>query len=95
MENPHISDDFHRFLIEYVREGYPVKDLKEGTDGGQMTIYGKGSKTRIVLVPEPLWSELTNYKNNKLNGRLIKYDEYGKPYENMVYINGVLKLIEN
>ena len=44
--------------------GLKWKDLKERTDGGQMTIYGKGSKTRIVLIPEPLWSELIKYKNN-------------------------------
>jgi len=29
MNNPHIEDDFHRFLIEYVKSGYPVKGLKE------------------------------------------------------------------
>jgi len=39
------------------------KDLKERSDGGQMTIYGKGSKTRVVLIPEPLWSELLLYRN--------------------------------
>lgn len=31
MENPHISDDFHRFLVEYVREGYVTKGLDEGS----------------------------------------------------------------
>ena len=39
------------------------KDLKERTDGGQMTIYGKGSKTRVVLIPEPLWSDLMEHGN--------------------------------
>lgn len=29
LNNPHINDDFHRFLIEYVRENYPLKGLKE------------------------------------------------------------------
>ncbi len=29
MQNPHIEDDFHRFLVEYLRKGYPVSDLKE------------------------------------------------------------------
>ncbi len=38
------------------------KDLQERSDGGQMTVYGKGQKTRVVLIPEPLWSELMNYK---------------------------------
>ena len=38
------------------------KDLQERTDGGQMTVYGKGNKTRILLVPEPLWSNLMDYR---------------------------------
>ena len=29
MNNPHVEDDFHRFLSEYLRAGYPVKDMKE------------------------------------------------------------------
>lgn len=38
------------------------RDLIERSDGGQMTIYGKGSKTRVVLIPEPLWSELMVFR---------------------------------
>ena len=40
------------------------KDLKDRSDGGQATIYGKGQKTRTVLVPEPLWSELMSFKGS-------------------------------
>jgi integrase/recombinase XerD len=40
------------------------KDLKERSDGGQATIYGKGQKTRVVLIPEPLWSDLMAYKGS-------------------------------
>lgn len=29
MKDPHIEDDFHRILIEYIREGFPVSGLKE------------------------------------------------------------------
>jgi hypothetical protein len=29
LNNPHIEDDFHRFLVEYVKKGFPVKDLRE------------------------------------------------------------------
>jgi len=38
------------------------KDLLERSDGGQMTVYGKGKKTRTLLIPEPLWSELIDFK---------------------------------
>lgn len=40
------------------------KDLLERSNGGQMTIYGKGSKTRAVLIPEPLWSELILFRGS-------------------------------
>ncbi len=30
MGNPHIEDDFHRFLAEYLKEGYTAKGTKEG-----------------------------------------------------------------
>jgi integrase/recombinase XerD len=38
------------------------KDLLERSDGGQMTVYGKGKKTRTLLIPEPLWSELMDFR---------------------------------
>ena len=31
MNSPHIDDDFHRLLIQYLKNGQAVKDLKEGT----------------------------------------------------------------
>ncbi len=31
MNNPHIDDDFHRLLIQYLKTGQKVPDLKEGT----------------------------------------------------------------
>jgi hypothetical protein len=31
LNNPHISDDFHRFLVEYIREGMEAPGLKERT----------------------------------------------------------------
>ena len=40
------------------------KDLQDRNDGGQMTVYGKGSKTRTLLIPEPLWTELKKYQGN-------------------------------
>ncbi len=31
LQNAHVTDDFHRFLIEYIRAGYPTQGLKEKT----------------------------------------------------------------
>ncbi len=38
------------------------RDLLDRSSGGQITIYGKGSKTRTVLIPEPLWGQLVNFR---------------------------------
>ncbi len=31
MDNPHIEDDFHRILIQYIKTGQGITDFKEGT----------------------------------------------------------------
>jgi hypothetical protein len=31
MDNPHIEDDFHRILVQYLKTGQVIKDFKEGT----------------------------------------------------------------
>ncbi len=31
MNNPHLDDDFHRFLVQYVKRGLPTPGLKENT----------------------------------------------------------------
>jgi integrase/recombinase XerD len=38
------------------------KDLQERNSGGQVTVFGKGSKTRTILVPASLWIELMQLK---------------------------------
>lgn len=32
MHNPHIADDFHRFVVEFVKEGYDLKGVKKGSE---------------------------------------------------------------
>jgi integrase/recombinase XerD len=34
------------------------RDLQPRAEGGQITLFGKGSKTRVVLLPERLWHDL-------------------------------------
>ena len=34
------------------------RDLQPGTDGGQVSIFGKGGKTLVVLLPSAIWREL-------------------------------------
>ena len=40
------------------------KDLQPREDGGQMTVYGKGGKTNVILIPNPLWEDLLAYRGN-------------------------------
>jgi integrase/recombinase XerD len=39
-------------------------DLCDRTGNGQATIYGKGSKTRVVIVPTQLWRELQQLRGD-------------------------------
>jgi hypothetical protein len=32
MKNPHIEDDFHRFLVQYIKAGHPVSDVRPGQE---------------------------------------------------------------
>ncbi len=57
MNDPHIDDDFHRFLIQYLQNGN-LPDLKEGTP------IGKALNMRLfeITLPAPSDDEKKNYK---------------------------------
>jgi integrase/recombinase XerD len=38
------------------------RDLQERGDAGQVTVYGKGGKTRVVLLPASVWKDLLSLK---------------------------------
>jgi integrase/recombinase XerD len=40
------------------------RDLVARDDAGQVTIFGKGSKTRVVLLPARVWSELVTLRES-------------------------------
>jgi integrase/recombinase XerD len=40
------------------------KDLQRRGESGQVTVLGKGSKTRSVLLPKSLWMELKQFRGN-------------------------------
>lgn len=42
------------------------RDLTQRGDTGQATVFGKGSKTRVVLLPATVWQELTALRGNAL-----------------------------
>lgn len=48
--------------------GLTWNDLKSHQDGGKCTVFGKGSKTRVVIVPSWLWTQLKEFeKFNRVN----------------------------
>ena len=48
--------------------GLTWNDLKSHNDGGKLTVFGKGSKTRMVIVPDWLWLRLKEFeKFNRVN----------------------------
>jgi integrase/recombinase XerD len=40
------------------------RDLQPRTGGGQVTVFGKGSKTRVVLLPNSIWRELLRFRQH-------------------------------
>lgn len=38
--------------------GLRWRELQERDDGGQITVHGKGGKTRVILLPASIWREL-------------------------------------
>jgi integrase/recombinase XerD len=41
------------------------RDLQERGDAGQVTVYGKGGKTRAVLLPASVWTDLLSLKADR------------------------------
>ncbi len=61
MKDPHLEDDFHRFLVQYVKKGYDTKDLDTSSkefQGINMTLYE-------VVLPEENESKSEKSKNLK------------------------------
>jgi len=40
------------------------RDLQPRSEGGQVTVFGKGSKTRTVLLPSAIWRELLRFRQH-------------------------------
>ena len=48
--------------------GLTWNDLRPHQDGGKCTVFGKGSKTRVVIIPTWLWVQLKEFeKYNRVN----------------------------
>ena len=58
--------------------GLTWDDLQLHDGGGKATVFGKGAKTRIVLIPESLWAELNQLPRT---GKVVFVSRTGKPLE--------------
>lgn len=45
--------------------------LERSEGGGQITVFGKGGKTRSVIIPASIWQELVTYKGDKAKDSYI------------------------
>ena len=60
--------------------GLTWKDLKPRELGGQALIYGKGSKSRVVLIPAGLWAQLMGLERSEKTDAVF-YSYRHKPLE--------------
>jgi integrase/recombinase XerD len=42
--------------------GLTWDDLRSHGDGGKATVFGKGSKTRMVIIPDKLWQQVKEFE---------------------------------
>ncbi len=70
----HASSDRNRVMLRMLYScglrvselcGLQWRDLRSRQDGGQVTIYGKGNKTRVVLIPASVWHDLQALKEKR------------------------------
>jgi integrase/recombinase XerD len=47
------------------------RDLQPSRDAGQATFFGKGGKTRAVLLPKALWDEITAWRREQGGANLV------------------------
>ena len=55
------------------------RDLQERTDGGQVTVFGKGGNTHSVLLPTSAWSVITAVRNNASEDAPVFVSRKGRP----------------
>src|SRR3989344_2857701 len=60
MDNPHVDDDFHRFLIQYLKTGQVISGLKEG-----MPLYKSLNMTLFEITLPPPTDEVDKSKGFK------------------------------
>jgi integrase/recombinase XerD len=66
-------------------------DLTERNQGGQVTVVGKGDKTRSVLLPASLWAELMEFRKNASDGSPVFKSRKGGGHLDRSQINRIVE----
>ena len=62
------------------------RDLAERGEAGQITVLGKGGKTRVVLLPEPIWARISTLRGNAgPNGAVFRSRQGGSLNRSQVH----------
>ncbi|MDD4989548.1 MAG: hypothetical protein PHV42_03950, partial [Candidatus Pacebacteria bacterium] len=70
IHNPHLEDDFHRLLVQYLRQGFPVKGLKNKSP------LEKSLKTTLFEVSLPEEEEEKGEKVKELKTLISKMEQF-------------------
>lgn len=66
--------------------GLTWNDLKKHGNGGKATVFGKGSKTRIILIPDKLWHQLKEFeKYHRVNQWVFVSRNHNKMERSVVH----------
>ncbi|MCB8878253.1 tyrosine-type recombinase/integrase [Acidisoma silvae] len=57
--------------------GLKVRDLQVSRDSGQITVFGKGGKTRVVLLKPSIWADLAMMRGNDPEAAVFRSREGG------------------
>lgn len=57
--------------------GLKVRDLQVSRDSGQITVFGKGGKTRVVLLKPSIWADLAMMRGNDPEAPVFRSREGG------------------
>jgi integrase/recombinase XerD len=60
-----------------------VRDLQPRENGGQITIFGKGDKTRTILVKQSVWKDLALFRSGDPDAAVFRSREGGGPMDPM------------
>lgn len=81
MDNPHLEDDFHRFLVQYIAKGMSIAGAKENGDiwkATHMTLYEVQLPDHSVEEKEKALKEMISSMEQFYSGMLSVADEHTK-----------------